>query len=237
MVYLSMDIRSLIKNYKTPAQAKEVIENSNVLLLSGVTGAGKDAIKHQLTMGKKYGDIVSHTTRPPRTNNGILERNGQDYHFSDITKVARMLENNEFIEAKLVHGTIYGSSIEALKEAAKKGIAVTDVDVQGVDEYKNITSAVKAVFILPPSYDQWVRRLKRRYENEDAFLRDWPKRRTAAIKEINMALKSPHYYFVVNDRLDDVVTEIKKYSEKDDYIYNDEPARMVAHNLLKSLNF
>ncbi len=237
MLYLGMDIRTLIKNYRTPAHAQEAVKCSNILLLTGVSGAGKDAIKHKLTANKKYGDIISHTTRPPRINNKHNEKDGVDYHFTDVTTVARMLERNEFIEAKLVHGTIYGTSLKSLQAAAKNSIAVTDIDVQGVEEYKNIASSVKAVFILPPNYKEWHKRLKARYESEEAFLRDWPKRRTTAIKEINMALRSPHYYFVVNDNLDDVVKEVKKYAEQDDYVYNDEPARVVAHNLLKSLNF
>lgn len=58
-----------------------------------------------------------------------------------------------------------------------KGIAVTDVDVQGVDEYKNISSSVKAVFVLPPSYEEWISRLKNRYETKETYLHDWPKRR------------------------------------------------------------
>lgn len=237
MIYLGMDIRNLIKNYQTPPHIKDVIKCGNILLLAGVSGAGKDAIKHKLTENRKYGDIISHTTRPPRANNGTEEENGKDYYFSDITTVANMLENKEFIEAKLVHGTIYGTTLKALQQALKKGTAVTDIDVQGVDEYKNIASSVKAVFILPPNYNEWIKRLKGRYENEEAFLRDFAKRRETAIKEINLALRSPHYYFVVNDNLEDVIKEIKKYSEKDDYIYNDEPARVAAHNILKKLNF
>ena len=237
MVYLDMDIRKLIKNYQTPPNGQEIIKCGNILLIAGVSGAGKDSIKHKLVSGKKYGDIISHTTRPPRVNNKITEKNGIDYYFSDVTTVAHMLENNEFIEAKLVHGTIYGSSIKAMQDALKKGIAVTDVDVQGVDEYKNISSSVKAVFVLPPSYEEWISRLKNRYETKETYLHDWPKRRESAIKEINMALKSPHYYFIVNENLDEAVKEIKKYSERSDYIYNDEPARTVAHNILKKLNF
>ena len=40
-----------------------------------------------------------------------------------------------------------------------------------------------------------------------------------------------------NRFIDEAVKEIKKYSERSDYIYNDEPARTVAHNILKKLNF
>ena len=65
MVYLDMDIRKLIKNYQTPPNGQEIIKCGNILLIAGVSGAGKDSIKHKLVSGKKYGDIISHTTRPP----------------------------------------------------------------------------------------------------------------------------------------------------------------------------
>lgn len=231
-----MDIKFLIKNYQTPPHAVELVKNTNILLLAGVSGAGKDAIKCRLTIGGKYGDIVSHTTRSPRINNKSAETTGVDYHFVDLDQAAKMLESKEFIEAKLVHGSIYGSSMEALRYAAKTGVAVTDIDVQGVDEYKNIAPSVKAVFILPPSYEAWEERLKSRYPSEEAYIKDWPKRRETATKEIKMALRSPYYYFVINDKLDDVVSEIKNYAEKSDYVYDDQPARVTAHNLLKKLN-
>ena len=77
MVYLDMDIRKLIKNYQTPPNGQEIIKCGNILLIAGVSGAGKDSIKHKLVSGKKYGDIISHTTRPPRVNNKITEKNGK----------------------------------------------------------------------------------------------------------------------------------------------------------------
>ena len=54
-----------------------------------------------------------------------------------------MLENHEFIEAKFVHGTVYGTGakeIQAIAEAGK--IAVTDINVQGVSEYKKLSGDV-----------------------------------------------------------------------------------------------
>ena len=69
-----MDIRKLIKNYQTPPNGQEIIKCGNILLIAGVSGAGKDSIKHKLVSGKKYGDIISHTTRPPRVNNKIIEK-------------------------------------------------------------------------------------------------------------------------------------------------------------------
>ena len=53
MVYLDMDIRKLIKNYQTPPNGQEIIKCGNILLIAGVSGAGKDSIKHKFVRVKK----------------------------------------------------------------------------------------------------------------------------------------------------------------------------------------
>ena len=91
----------------------------------------------------EFADIVFYTTRQPRQNAGVLETPGVDYHFIDEAAVVNMLENHEFIEAKFVHGTVYGTGakeIQAIAEADK--IAVTGIDVQGVSEYKKLSGDV-----------------------------------------------------------------------------------------------
>ena len=55
----------------------------------------------------------------------------------------KMLDAHDFIEAKFVHGTVYGTGvaeIQAIHDAGR--IAITDIDVQGVDEYKNLSQTV-----------------------------------------------------------------------------------------------
>ena len=233
-----MDIKTLLKTYETPPHIKDVVRKSDILLLVGVSGAGKDTIKQKLVSSVGFGDIVSHTTRSLRSNNGKQEVDGVDYHFSDITKVANMLTRQEFIEAKLVHGdTVYGSSLRALNNALEKGVAVSDVDVQGVDEYKRISPSVKAVFILPPSYKEWRRRLEKRYTSKEEFEKDWPKRRDTAVREINTALSMPYYFFIVNNKLPEALKLIKNYANKKAYVHDDSKARDVAYQLLKDLGY
>ena len=115
------------------------------MLLVGISGAGKDTVKRCLLEDNEFADIVSYTTRQPRQNAGVLETPGVDYHFIDEAAAVNMLENHEFIEAKFVHGTVYGTGakeIQAIAEAGK--IAVTDIDVQGVSEYKKLSGDVVA---------------------------------------------------------------------------------------------
>lgn len=228
-----MDLEYLIENYQTPEAAIEVINNTKIALLVGISGAGKDTIKRALLKQPDFGEIISHTTRKPRYNEGVLEKDGEDYHFVSEETARHMLQNQEFIEAKLVHGTVYGTTIQAVKEAGEKGIAIADIDVQGVEEYKAISHEVIAIFVVPPDYDTWLARLKRRYATKDEFLKEWPKRRATAIRELSRALELPHYHCVINDDLNRAIHVVSEIAHRED-VFNrkDDEARLVARDLL-----
>ena len=100
------DFKSVSYTHLQPTESTiEVVKSTKIALLAGISGAGKDTIKKQLLKSPEFRDIVSHTTRAPRTNNGCAEQDGIDYHFIDSQTAENMLQNNEFIEAKFVHGT------------------------------------------------------------------------------------------------------------------------------------
>ncbi len=231
-----MDLERLIAMYHPPEEAREVIRHTNIALLVGISGAGKDTIKHELLKRPGFGEIISHTTRAPRENEGVLERNGEDYHFITEDTAHRMLVNGEFVEAKFVHGTVYGTSIAEVKRAGEAGTAITDVDVQGVAEYKAVTDKVVAIFIIPPSYSEWMRRLKRRYTTDEEFLREWPKRRDSAIRELTRALELPYYHCVINDDLSRAVEVAADIAERPDvFTRKDDEARLAARDLLRQI--
>jgi len=158
------NLEFLVKNYQTPPEAITLVENSRILLLAGISGAGKDTTKKYLLKNEEYRDIVSHTTRQPRENNGKIEQNGVDYNFISIEKAEEMLKNREFIEAKFVHGKIYGTSVAEIEKANRNGqISVTDIDIQGIAEYKKMSERVVAVFILPPDFETKRGRIRKRF--------------------------------------------------------------------------
>lgn len=232
-----MNIETLVHEYQTPEEAIEVVETTKILLLVGISGAGKDTIKKILLKDSDYMDIVSHTTRSMRVNDGVHEVNGVDYHFIDMTVAEKMLKNREFIEAKYVHGTIYGTSINAVKQSYEANkIAVTDLDVQGVAEYKEISQDVIALFILPPDYNTWRERLRKRYTTEEAFMSEWPKRRATAIDELTHALEVPYYHFIINDDLDRAVRVVEEIAHRGDaFNRHDDEARLAARDLLDAI--
>lgn len=233
-----MNIESLVSTYQSPQHAIDIVRATRVTLLVGISGAGKDTIKTQLLQNEDYMDIVSHTTRLPRSNNGVEEVDGVDYSFIDMATAESMLVNNEFIEAKYVHGTIYGTSIAAVERAHDAGkIAITDVDIQGVDEYKDVSNDVTALFILPPDYSTWRGRLIARYATDAAFFDEWPKRRASAIKELTHALEVPYYHFIINDDLDRAVRVVDEIAHRGDaFNRRDDEARIVARSLLETIS-
>lgn len=231
------EIDQLIADYQPSDYVTELVRDTKITLLVGISGAGKDTIKKELLKRPDFRDIVSHTTRSPRVNNGVAELPDVDYHFIDANVAKMMLENREFIEAKFVHGTVYGTSVDELKKSHdNQNIALTDIDVQGVAEYKDLSQSVVAIFVIPPAYSVWRERLAQRYESPEAFEAEWVKRRNSAIDELTHALEVPYYHFIVNDELDRAVAVAEEIAHKPDVFHRkDDEARLRARDLLTAI--
>ena len=98
------EIEKLIVEYQPVESTVQLVRDTKIALLAGISGAGKDTIKKQLLKLPKFRDIVSHTTRLPRINNDRAEQDGVDYHFIDQKIAEEMLMSHKFIEAKFEIG-------------------------------------------------------------------------------------------------------------------------------------
>lgn len=232
-----MNLEQMITHYQTPSEAQALIKATRIVLLVGISSAGKDTIKKRLLRSDDFRDIVSHTTRSPRVNNATAEQDGLDYHFISLEQAGVMVEANEFIEAKFVHGTVYGTSIAALRGIhAERKIAITDLDVQGVEEYKALSQDVTALFILPPGYAVWRERFRKRYESNQEFEAEFTKRSQTAMKELEHALSVPYYHFIINDELDRAVRVAEEIAHRSDsFNRHDDEARLLARDLLDEI--
>jgi guanylate kinase len=232
------NLQFLVENYQTPPEAIELVEKSRILLLAGISGAGKDTTKkHLLRNYEGYRDIVSHTTRAPRENNGKMEQNGVHYNFISQEEAEKMLLDREFIEAKFVHGKIYGTSVAEIQRAFDAGqISVTDIDIHGIAEYKKLSDKVVAVMILPPDYETWRARFANRYQSQAEFERDFEKRLPEAISALEMALEVPYYHFILNDDFRNTARIIDQIMHQDvEFNYKDIEVRVRAEKLLSEI--
>ena len=172
------------------------------VVLSAPSGAGKTSIATALVEeGEDVVFSVSATTRPARDH----EVDGVDYDFISESDFRAMSEADEFVEWAEVHGHLYGTSRKALQDARDKGrFLILDVDVQGAMQVRKRVPDAVLVFVLPPSAEALVGRLRGRgTEGEDTLTR----RIENARGELEKA--SEFDYIVVNENLDQAIDEVR----------------------------
>lgn len=228
-------LKQKLENYRPSAATIALVKDTPILLLVGVSGAGKDSIKQRLLESGNYHHIVSHTTRPPRENHGVPEQDGKEYHFITLAESEKMLDSGAYVEAKFYSGNVYGTSAAEIQAAHDDGkIALTDVEVQGVSEYMEISDKVCAIFVLPPSYEVWQQRLRSRYD-DDIDPEDIRRRIQAAKYELEEALHKDYFRFVINDDLDAAVEATNQIAHGAPAGKESEAAHALAHDLLSRL--
>jgi len=203
-------ISQKLADYQAAESAKQLVKATPILLLVGPSGAGKDSIIGKLSQAGGFHRIISHTTRKPRINKGVMEQNGKDYFFIDKSKAVAMLDDQAFIEAKLYSHNVYGTSVAEIQRAHDEGaIAMTDLEVQGVAEYKELDPKVTAVFLLPPDFATWQERLHKRHD-KISDKEDYSRRLRTALVEFKELLKNDYYVPVINDDLDEAATYVEQ---------------------------
>ena len=139
-----------------------------LLILSGLSGAGKDAVLSQMKKsGLPLEFIVTVTTRPRRP----AEKDNVDYHFVAPQEFQRMMAHGELLEWAAVYGNHYGVPRDAVKKALASGRdTVVKVDVQGAATIKSILPEAILIFLTPPSMEEDAQRLKQRHTESPAQL-------------------------------------------------------------------
>lgn len=200
------DLETLINNYQPKLENPDEFRDTKIILFVGITGSGKNTMISELMKTGMYYDLVTTISRPPRMNNGVMEVDGIDYHFVTQEQAEQKLRDGEYAEASLVHGRVYGITLYELRKAKSSGkIIVADIDPQGVDKLMKLSDNVMPIFVLPPTYADWQRRVEGRYMNNEAFVAEWPRRQESAIKELEAALAGDKYFFLVNDDVERAV--------------------------------
>lgn len=229
-----MDIEEQINNYSPSQEVIDLVESTPIVLFCGISAAGKDTLQNELLKEDKFTRIITSTTREPREENGVMEQNGREYHFFTEGEAIEKIKQREYFEVARVHTKINGVTASEIKRIHDEGrTAVGDVDYQGIDYFYRYAPTVKAIFIVPPNYAVWHKRMSDRYESEEKFLQALPARRESAIKELEWALTTDHCYMVINDDLQTAVGEIKAIIEGD--MGKTDVAREVVLSILREL--
>ena len=171
------------------------------IILSAPSGGGKTAIGQRIrALRPDIGYSVSCTTRRPRAG----EVDGRDYYFLSTIEFEGARERGEFAESAEVHGKLYGTLRREVERVLASGRHVLmDIDVQGAAQFRKVFPRSVLVFVLPPSTDVLIARLRARKTESAAQL---ALRLESAVNEVGAA---PEYeYVLVNDELERAVNSL-----------------------------
>lgn len=225
------EFMALLKSYKPSAQTIQILAQTQLVTLTAPTATGRNTIINELLKTGKYHFIVSDTTRPPRMNKGIWEKNGVEYFFRSEPEMLAEIKNGEFVEAEVIHGQqVSGISVREIERAHKDGkIAITDVDIEGGINVALLKPNAITICLLPPNFEAWMSRIKGRSDFVPAELH---RRLQQATKVLRLALEHNHFIFVINDDLDLAISTV------DNIVINNmrrTSEEKIAHDLAQKL--
>lgn len=143
--------------------------NGLALVICAPSGTGKTTVARSLVESREDTIFsVSVTTRRARPD----ERPDVDYRFVSQEEFADLIAGGELLEWAEVHGELYGTPTANRELAEREGkVLVLDIDVQGARAVKRRWPDAATVFLLPPSYREWLQRLRGRASEDVRQLR------------------------------------------------------------------
>ena len=146
---------------------------------------------------------VSATTRAPRPG----EREGEHYFFLTAEEFQQGIEAGDFLEHAEVHGNRYGTLRSTVETRLAEGrTVILEIDPQGARQVRELMPGAVLVFIVAPSTEELVRRIKARGAESDE---DIAVRMATAQREL--ALVGTYDCVVQNDDLRRATDELAAF--------------------------
>lgn len=226
----------ILAHYQVSDHAKGLLKNINMVGLGGLAGGGRNTVISYLVNNANYHFIVSDTTRPPKLRNGVMEIDGVSYHFRREEDMLHEIEAGEFLEAEVIHNQqVSGVSIRELVNAHETGkIPIHDFEFGGLENIYNAKPDAHIIGLLPPSYDEWIRRFTEREEISEQELLN---RLRTAKEVLTRMLERPYFKLVINDRIEQCASDIREIVEQGNYAPEKAAqCRQVAEDILRHVN-
>ena len=131
-----------------------------IIVISAPSGTGKTTIVRELIKNNEnLVASVSYTTRKKRTN----EIDGKDYSFVSSELFSSMVEEKSFLEHAKVFDCFYGTPKKEVEDNLNKGLnVILEIDWQGAMQIKRERPDCLMLFIIPPSKEELMLRLRKR---------------------------------------------------------------------------
>ena len=131
-----------------------------IIVISAPSGTGKTTIVRELIKNNEnLVASVSYTTRKKRAN----EIDGKDYVFVSSELFSSMVEEKSFLEHAEVFDCFYGTPKKEVEDSLNKGLnVILEIDWQGAMQIKKERPDCLMLFIIPPSKEELMLRLRKR---------------------------------------------------------------------------
>ena len=189
-----------------------------IIVISAPSGTGKTTIVRELIKNNEnLVASVSYTTRKKRAN----EIDGKDYVFVSSELFSSMVEEKSLLEHAKVFDCFYGTPKKEVEDSQNKGLnVILEIDWQGAMQIKSGRPDCLMLFIIPPSKEELMFRLRKRgtdsnneirlrfdealndvnqYENFDKVFINEDVRST--VQAINAFIKNPSKAGSLNDKV------------------------------------
>lgn len=148
------------KHYKSV----EKIHMNKIIVISGMSGAGKDSVIKQLQKEMDFAKVITTASRSKR----IGEVEGVDYYFISKKAFEQKIHDNKMLEWKEVYGEYKGISMDAFTQAQKTGKPILlKLDFQGTKTLKIMYHEALTIGIKPPSLGILKARVMKRKQAKD----------------------------------------------------------------------
>jgi len=188
-----------------------VAKKGKLFVISAPSGSGKTTLCRKLIRSfsgkRKLVRSISVTTRRRRSG----EREGGDYFFISRGEFIKRRKRRQFLEWAGVLGNYYGTPRAFVQRHINQGNDVLlSIDVQGALKIKRMVRRARRpsaifIFILPPSFGELERRLRRRSTESRAEIA-----RRLKFAKSEMCFVKEYNYAVLNDKISRALARLKE---------------------------
>ncbi len=178
------------------------MKKGRLIVISGPSGVGKGTVvRALLERDPQLRVSVSATTRPMRPN----ELDGVHYYFISHEKFEEMIAQDLFLEYAQYVGNYYGTPEAPVDRMLEQGFdVILEIEVQGGLQVMKRRPDAISVFLVAPSFEVLAARLRGRGDTDEEKM-------LMRLQQARMEylVASQYQYVVVNDRLEDAVSDVQ----------------------------
>lgn len=182
-----------------------------IIVISGPSGVGKGTVIARLmSTCERLAFSVSATTRASRPG----EIDGESYRFISREQFEALIRENKMLEYTVYNGNYYGTPASSVEDVVNTGKSVIlDIEVEGAFNIKRLYPEAITIFLLPPSEEELLNRLRGRNTETEQQI----KSRMARARE-ELALASKYDYAVVSGEIEKTAEDIKAIMKKRGFV-------------------